>query len=522
MDSGRKYQTICHKLVETLLKDEMTAIMVQLKIDRATRKTVTEGSKFIDVLEMRDIIGVGNFHRLIPLLKELGLDQLASLLNNYMTEYKADAESEHQSGSIAPNSNVKVAVKNAASFEKAVPSSKPSAICKEHKASQELICLDCEKHVCFACAYIGHNDHQVLSMKEVGAKIQVEIKAVESCIEDMKQKLKRLEGVIELLEEENRSVSRQELRSILGKTSDVITILQDTFKENVNVIVKLNLTDLERTKMVLTGVENEIFLSEEEINTKLYPDLFTKLNELNKRETKLNSIEKNIDKISQQLKDGSLEISVRPTSISANITRVGHGCILGAVMGSAGEMVVIRSQVTSNTCLNLACINCFDPKILTWEHTFECETKPYPLVLGNKLHITAPKLEILIGCGNEVTAIQLCKKRDLLFFVGKTNINVKILKNSHITAISTITGSNLDEGVILSDKSSGIIHIFDNKFQLTKEIKHSGSIAWRKKPSLEAERTYPGAVKQGVMTGAESERTLQLGSIVLVKRARLE
>ncbi|KAJ8024274.1 hypothetical protein HOLleu_36964 [Holothuria leucospilota] len=478
MNSTREYQSICHKLVETLLKDEMIAIMVQLKIDRATRKSVTDGSKFIDVLEMREVIGVGNFHRLIPLLKDLGLDELASLLHNHMTEYKAAAELERKSGSFVPTHiNVKAKATNVPSSEKKFPSVETSTFCKEHKTSQELICMDCHEHVCFACAYLYHKDHQVLSLEEVGTKIEVESKAVEFCIGDTKRKLKGLEDVIALLEEEYRSVSEKELQSILEGTADVITVLRDTFKEYVNDKVKLSVTLLDSTKMVLTGVEQEIFLSEEEIGAKLYPEVFTKLYELNKREIKFNSIEKNIDKINQQLKDGSLEISVRPTSISANIARVSHGCILGAVMATAEKMVVIRSQITSSTRLNVACMSCFDPKIFTWEYTFECETKPYPLVLGNKLHITPRKIEILLGCGNEVTIIQLCRAKDVLCFVEKTSTMVKIQKGSHITAISTITGNNLDMGVILSDKNSGVIQIFDNKFQLTKKIKHSGELS---------------------------------------------
>lgn len=188
MDQQREYQRICQKLTDTLLKDEMAAILVQLKIDRATRSTVTDGSKFIDVLEMREIIGVGNFHRLVPLLRDHELDQMAQLLEKYMSDYDYDAgKTPITSEALKTSASPDLAGKGAP--EKEIAAIKTSFICAKHKTRQEVICLTCYVHVCYACAYLDHQNHQVVSMDELEDSIQYETKEVRSEIMKMEEQL---------------------------------------------------------------------------------------------------------------------------------------------------------------------------------------------------------------------------------------------------------------------------------------------------------------------------------------------
>ncbi|KAJ8024271.1 hypothetical protein HOLleu_36960 [Holothuria leucospilota] len=494
MEKQREYQRVCKKLRETLLKDEMTAIMVQLKIDRATRKSVTDGIQFIDVLEMREIIGVGNFHRLIPLLRDHELDHIALLLEKYMTDYEEGEDSESSNTSAAPLSSTLVGSNNTksagavteegeqlifpASFqgEKKDVASENTFVCEEHNAQKEAICLDCFVHTCYACAFMYHQDHEVLSMGELEVNIQKQTKEVQSEIRGIEKQLKYLENVQKVVEEKLQQPFELELQIFVQESLEALQAQKQRITESVNYIAELGMTDLEHTKMALRDVDNVIFLTEEEINTKLYPDNLTKLCELNKMDRKITESENRINEISNHLKDGSMEMSVRPSSVSAKLARVSHGCILGAVMTNAEQMVVISSQNNPKTFINVTCTSCFDPKTLFWKYRFELEVGPYPIVVANTLHVSPREMGILIGCGRYIIILRVTEPNDLLFFVEKKrDIHASIPKDSHVTGLSPITGKMQDKGIVVSDEKSGLLQIFDNKYQLTKRVKYPGN-----------------------------------------------
>lgn len=246
---------------------------------------------------------------------------------------------------------------------------------------------------------------------------------------------------------------------------------QQRLIEAVNHIAELGVADLEHTKKALSDVDNVIFLTEEEIKAKLYTDNLTKLCEINKIERKVTESESSMNKTSHYLKEGLMEILIRPTSISAKLAHVSHGCVLGAVMTNAEQMVVIRSQGKPSTFINVTCTSCYDPEILFWEYTFEYSLGAYPVVVANTLHISPREMGILVGCGRYLTIVQVSEPNDRLFFVEiKRGIDVNIPKDSHITGLSPITGKMQDAGIIVSDEKSGILQIFDNKYQLTKKV----------------------------------------------------
>lgn len=358
--------------------------------------------------------------------------------------------------------------KEIAAFESAI-------VCEKHGAWQEVFCLTCYAHLCYACVYEYHQDHHVVSLNEMEVNIQDQTQKVHTEIRKVEEQLKILETAQKVFEEKIHKPIELELHNVVEESVKIMKAQQKGLTKSVHDITELGVMDLEHMKMALNDTDKIVLLSKEKIKAKLYDDNLTQLFDLNKIQTEIKESENCINKISHSLKHRSLAISVRPTSISARLAYVSYGCILGAVRTSEEQMVVIRSQDNSNTLLNLTCTSCYDPKLFVWEYTFECKVGPYPIVVANTLHICPREMGILVGCGKNISILQVAESNNRLSFVEKKScIDVSIPKDSHITGISPVKGKIQDTGVIVSDEKSGMLQLFDNKYQLTRTVAYPG------------------------------------------------
>lgn len=341
---------------------------------------------------------------------------------------------------------------------------------------KEVICLTCYAPLCYACAFDYHRDHQVGTLKEIEVNIQDQTQKVHREIRNVKKELKNLETKQKVVEEKHYENIEHELKNFVEDSVKIMKAQQKGLTKSVHDITEFGAMDLEHMKMTLNHTDKVIFFSKEKIESKPYPDNLTQLCDLNKIETEIKESEKSIKKIVHNLNHPSLAMSIRPSSISARLAYVFHGCILGAVRTSEEQMVVICRQDNPNTFINLACTSCVVPKLIFWKYTFECKAGPYPIVVANTLHVCPREIGILVGCGRNISILELTKSNNRLIFVEKKScIDVSIPKDSHITGISPVKGNLQDTGIIVSDEKSGILQLLDNKYQLTRKVTYPGN-----------------------------------------------